>query len=1099
MDEYNGVRLLYLIFYFIKKNSSNLQTLFKLHLRTEQQASQSTIYRIWFNREQIKGVIRDFKKRAQYSLFFIPIERISASYPGQHNYQESWVVEKSMADLPGFGEVTGIHHHHSSLQSKLEQWRVLFKTIPFQDIPHDFHECLSTHKIQTISIGIVGALNTSPARHRPFSSLPLLDTISLPIHLHCTFILSDDRRSIRYDEKGTGNPESQFNKWLLTEKVPPFYLQFLAGWNHAHPMKECPWWPKGGGGDTISRVVVKSMEAILPNSDEEVCDTFSGHRIAPSKAHFLRSPCPGGLLKKLPPADLAIIPPGFSHLPSPPLQDVESSYLMTVLRSKASSIISMYKEGKITVDDVVEVASFLKLPSLHDSLGLPLLPLADGTLALLSAGHTTLYCPPRKHETPWLPFPPHHFLDPKAAKTKDIRAIYGSLQVHDPDSMAVSRLITDKIPEQDSFPSSPDLELWLEELWELLDATKIEIEDPALQKLPLIPTYNPAAPTRISFQKLTGGKVVLNPPKNTPLGACVTLGMTLAKASDCRPGLREVIRSRAERSLGIHRTIIHFFMDLPSGQIPHHFKRLSHQLHLEFSQWFRGELSGSYYSLPEVENAIVQQLPLWEPVQVGLGPARFVSTSAALMIPRGVSPDVVRMWPKGSTVYVPADPLLTLMGEPVTLPSFYTDHLSFPPVMNPVTPIYESLLRGVLRSPNPRPSILVPNANGRMSSPSELYLSSNATFADGFASNRAKFLHPDLRHLEEQLCDWGLINTITTTSFRACASAIHQDARRAGILTRALTVFRTYNTEMPRKLLGDRGSQNALRNLRFIPRSVDSTRYGSILADGYHSLPGIVSPSEILAPKFVNVAWTQRATCQEEPSDELLLVNTSVWEPTVSEVVSVSFLFLVRHSLSTICAQIKHLHVLSTEIAPDLHYNSGLVEDLKATYSWLADHGSEADELLDYNQDKLFLNVDNPASEWRWYSASELLFDERDSSNPRRVRQFLRNFSGLLRAAGVKEINHVSIPDNLLREDSHETQLTQIKSSFNKMREADKLTDVTLTAKDGTEFPAHRVFLAARSEWFETCFAGGWSESEDLKSNVTADGSRECVGAILGS
>ena len=178
-----------------------------------------------------------------------------------------------------------------------------------------------------------------------------------------------------------------------------------------------------------------------------------------------------------------------------------------------------------------------------------------------------------------------------------------------------------------------------------------------------------------------------------------------------------------------------------------------------------------------------------------------------------------------------------------------------------------------------------------------------------------------------------------------------------------------------------------------------------------------------------------------------------------------------------------------------------MIKDIKATYSWLAEHESEAEGLLDHNQDKLFLNVDNPAFEWRWESASELLFDEKDTLNPRRVRQFLGKYSGLLRAAGVKEISHVSIPNNLLREDSHEAQLARMRSSFNKMREADLLTDVTFTAEDGTEFSAHRVFLAAQSGHFEAYFTHGWRESRDLegKAEISVDHSRECVEAVLGS
>jgi hypothetical protein len=229
-----------------------LQTLFKLHLRTQQQAKQSTICQKQFSIGRIKELITDFEKRAQHALLFIPIKRITASYPiRSRKPRESWVIERSTEYRHEFSGIMHIHHRHSSHLPKLEEWGVLFETIPLQDVPPDFHECLSTHKIQTVSIGIAGALGSPPYHHRPFFGLPLLDTISLPIHLHCTFILSDDRRSIWDDEKGKGSKEAEFNRWLLTEKVSSLYLQFLAGWEPTQKMKECPWWPKKADDTTL--------------------------------------------------------------------------------------------------------------------------------------------------------------------------------------------------------------------------------------------------------------------------------------------------------------------------------------------------------------------------------------------------------------------------------------------------------------------------------------------------------------------------------------------------------------------------------------------------------------------------------------------------------------------------------------------------------------------------------------------------------------------------------------------------------------------------------------------------------------------------------
>ena len=152
--------------------------------------------------------------------------------------------------------------------------------------------------------------------------------------------------------------------------------------------------------------------------------------------------------------------------------------------------------------------------------------------------------------------------------------------------------------------------------------------------------------------------------------------------------------------------------------------------------------------------------------------------------------------------------------------------------------------------------------------------------------------------------------------------------------------------------------------------------------------------------------------------------------------------------------------------------------------------------MLDYNGERLFLDVDDPTLQWSWNSASELLFDENDSSNPRRMRQFLRNHQGLLRTAGVREISHASVPNNLLSEDSREAQLAWFSSILDEMRKADQLADVAFIAdSDGAEFMAHRTFLAAQVGYFKTHFSHGWRESDVIGSTarIPLDKSRECM------
>lgn len=840
--------------------------------------------------EEIEKMINDFKSHAEHALLFIPIDKISNV--DQHEHHKSWTVEKSAGDHPGFDEVVAIHHQSSS-EPRL--WSILSRIIPLQEIPPHLLECPSVKSIKTVSIGIAGAINNPPSHHYPFFGVPLPDTISLPIHLHCTFILSDDRRSVWYDEKGDGNLQSQFNRWLLTKKVPSLYLQFLAGWRPDYLMEKCPWWPKEKlYTDTISRVVVEAMKDTLPRSDELVCNTYSGTRIAPSKAYFHQYSSLKGFLQNLNPDNHAIIPPGFSYLPPPSLQFVDSSYLKTILENETNSVITLYKKGAITVDDIVNVVKFLQLPSLSTSLGLPLLPLADGTLKTLSKEHSTFYCPLRKHKVPWRPFLPHHFLHPVAAKE---HALYDLLQVCKLDCEAISKLILDKIPAQDTY-SSQSQEEWFEELWKFLDdddTPEAKIGDPTFQHLPLIPTYSSGTSVRISWQKLARSEVIsVESHNNVPLDACVVLGMNLVNLGDCSGKLREAIRNfKTEQP---YRAITTFFMGLSLGSIPNCFRGLKHELHSEFSEWFRGQLRGNYYSLSSAEREVVQHLPLWESVQDSHASPRFVSASEAVVIPERISPDVIRNWTTESTAYICADPLLLCMKTPDPLPDFYRDELEFPSFMRNVTQTYKSLLEEVLRSSRPRwfgkiNRLMVPNTNGVMSPCSDLYLSSHPTFAAAFALQNRKFLHREIRYLEPEFRHWDLISTITASSFEACASAIHEDISSDDIRDRALTVFRTYNTEMPSELISNRRSRIALQNLRFIPRLVGGTHYGSIPADRYHSLSDIVSPSKILDPKFVSVAWTQRAVCFEEPSSELRSVNSldSLWEPTAQEVVRIIF------------------------------------------------------------------------------------------------------------------------------------------------------------------------------------------------------------------
>ena len=172
---------------------------------------------------------------------------------------------------------------------------------------------------------------------------------------------------------------------------------------------------------------------------------------------------------------------------------------------------------------------------------------------------------------------------------------------------------------------------------------------------------------------------------------------------------------------------------------------------------------------------------------------------------------------------------------------------------------------------------------------------------------------------------------------------------------------------------------------------------------------------------------------------------------------------------------------MAIEVAPKFLANQDLLSDIKDTYQWLLDHkGDEefADKLLQYQGDRLFLNVDDPEKEeWVWRSADELCFniDDLPDSNCWNVRKFLEPFEALLRLAEVEAVEAPSIP--ALPPKSLEIQFIAIREAFNEMRIKGQLTDVKFVAENGEESFAHRTFLAATTEHFQSSFCGPFRDS----------------------
>lgn len=201
--------------------------------------------------------------------------------------------------------------------------------------------------------------------------------------------------------------------------------------------------------------------------------------------------------------------------------------------------------------------------------------------------------------------------------------------------------------------------------------------------------------------------------------------------------------------------------------------------------------------------------------------------------------------------------------------------------------------------------------------------------------------------------------------------------------------------------------------------------------------------------------------------------------------------------ITSVAYQIRHLKILVTKVAAVHPYDSSVISDLRATYSWLNDHREQARELWDVREPP-FLNVNDPNEDrWEWKSAPDLVFNSPDEGRRQCVRSFLNGFKPLLILVGAHEIKRVSAPTNI-KLALPEEALAGMRQSFIEMRRQNWLTDVFFGTQDGRQLPAHRVVLAAQSEHFKIEFTGEHKEAKSSGFVIQMPDLPKSVESMLG-
>ncbi|TCD64790.1 hypothetical protein EIP91_003627 [Steccherinum ochraceum] len=1078
-------------------------TIFRLPLRSTQQASQSKLIRQEVTSETALRLFKEYGASAPHALLNIDVCSMSFLVGNLTGTRVLWSVKSTRQAMEQRDDVstqyvTMEYNRHGAPQTAETWYSVCQRSAP----PAEFQELTGKHRLRKLVSTISGLIrsaaehgsSTAPPRGRLYSRLPLPILTSLPIHIDAPFVLADDRRTIRFEEGGHGGLESQYNHWLLSVHVTQLYKSLLEKWPGE---QNGDLWPGVSTSltqsDPMSRAVINGFygERFM-SSSQRFCDSMSRERLSPSESLFLGSE-PSSvktILRHLQPSSFVQLPSRARAFLPEDVSWVDASAIRDIIAGGVGAFQSLYLQ-KVIHAASIDVLILRMLNDLPDSvLGLAIIPLADGKCfgavekgplaPVLYTGSWT------ESERPWRSgiFPAHRFLHPDIKECGEaLVALQCNVRVFGGQE-AVSA-IQETIPAADSSVLSRHQQDWLAQFWRDHGLHELGIElssldaTPGARSIPFIPTTKPN--TFVSLQHACNSPEALALPPQGFLRRMLERSNAImvdkSEKSACHPSLR------------LHLDITCTFEDVLQlfGQrgIPDSFAEPAD--HARFAEFARAGLDSvrkPHYTThgngrnrrQEVTYTIehlniVRQLPIWFALRNGQN--TFVSADSAFhMLPLAISTATVADFLGSGDTYVDYDTRLsTYLGAQAVSLSVLCSSLQFPSIMNNgQVANLQAVLRALLTLGSENiPNFNLPDTDGRVVSSSTLYAHSNPVFGPAFESQPHRFLHPGLRSLEPSLSHFGFNYAMTLDAFRECAIAVHQNADQPRNVERAHVVFAYYNDNLWSLATGagnGAASWNAVDNLSFIPRSRVRRNYPNGLDHSFFDyaceLPDIVTPSQILRPAHEAIAWTQRVLPSAPLSDRLLIANTALGVPGVDEVVE---------------------HLLCLKMIADRYpHNTNLISDLTETYTWLNAHTEECRGIILGHRDKqLFLNVDYPSLTWTFASANQLIFNGLDEGSRQCVRSYLLPFKKLLLASGAREVTDVVRP--ALPLSAAEEDLGQWRSTFNQYRLTGEFTDNTLQSSDGLRFPVHRLILASESSYFRSKFSGRWKVGDTVPLN----------------
>lgn len=775
--------------------------------------------------------------------------------------------------------------------AKKQEWNVARVSFPRDELG-DYRQLAIKYRLRCpVLLGLAAPLGKDAVVSKLFSTVPLSITSTLPVHLTAPFILSSDRRQIRLD--GYDNSESQYNSQLLVARVPELYL-FLQADLLRRFKDNRRWWPGNvKEEDRITRSAVDAFYAThVKASDQQVFSSVynNSQLLLPRDAVIIGPGLPPLLKSKILPAfkpyQVAALSSRVSKraIEGGQLSSVDPLFVKDMIMQNSDILESM----DLKIEEVEVLLQFICHDDVTNAIGLPLLPLANGSFAVFekySALSKIYYVcesnSPRSNPV----FRLDHLVHPKFL-VKDF--LDAGLNMEKLSGTAVKVLIGDILDETDERDSVGHTDQkWIATFWSQYHRLESDTTLDDISSYPLVPTTQ--ADRYISISRCRDRTAVLFSDIFEPdslWGWLTELGITVVpRHSATFPvALQNVLRTNDEFPSFNFGDLLALLEPASEAILVRRFSGMSAKSRQAFANWARNKVA----SIPSNLIPIAQRLPIW-PLILARN-TRMPELRAAqniIMLPIGMPGEVARRF-MNTPVAEFSSTLRHLDAKSLSLPELI-QRLQLPARLSTRdVSVYKQLMEAIsIGNCQPIPNFRVPNCDRYLSAINTLY-GRDPLFLAAFSPGSQQFVLDEIQEYEDLLTHHGLKRQadIDLEMFKACALAIHNDTSQDRV-DRALVVFHSYVEELSVRLnFSDSWAQ--LDAIRFIPRGrTRHTKLEGDISTFVTPFPDVVAPNEILQAQYEAIAWTQRALFGVTPNQRILVAYPTLGCPSVAEVVSI--------------------------------------------------------------------------------------------------------------------------------------------------------------------------------------------------------------------